>query len=311
MNAVTVNQHISNSQTTSTPKVALGATVNIPPRRMDFAFQTASSPRHFYGNDPFLSTFWNTFSSLLPEGESFFVEAVRHYRDQITDPILKAQVAGFIGQEAMHSKEHDAFNQMIRDMGFPIDKLDRDVGKLLKFAQRVLPKSMQLAATVCLEHYTAIMAEQLLRDKDHQAMMKDPEALKMWLWHALEENEHKTVAYDVYEQVSGNYALRAGTMIPTTIILFAVLAIFQARMLAADGQLFKVRQNIKGFNYLFGFKGLFPKLIPQFVDFFKPGFHPKQHDTDALLEQWRTILFAEKEGLLYEQVKNKAAIGLH
>ncbi len=311
MNAVTVNQHISNSQTTSTPKVALGATVNIPPRRMDFAFQTASSPRHFYGNDPFLSTFWNTFSSLLPEGESFFVEAVRHYRDQITDPILKAQVAGFIGQEAMHSKEHDAFNQMIRDMGFPIDKLDRDVGKLLKFAQRVLPKSMQLAATVCLEHYTAIMAEQLLRDKDHQAMMKDPEALKMWLWHALEENEHKTVAYDVYEQVSGNYALRAGTMIPTTIILFAVLAIFQARMLAADGQLFKVRQNVKGFNYLFGFKGLFPKLIPQFVDFFKPGFHPKQHDTDALLEQWRTILFAEKEGLLYEQVKNKAAIGLH
>ena len=310
MNTSTISQPAKKTAT-SAPKLAVGATVNIPPRRMDFGFQEATSPRHFYGNDPFLSTFWNTFSSLLPEGESFFVEAVRHYRDQITDPTLKAQVAGFIGQEAMHSKEHDAFNQMIKAKGFPVDKLDQDVGKLLKFAQKVLPKSMQLAATVCLEHYTAIMAEQLLRDKDHQAMMKDPEALKMWLWHALEENEHKTVAYDVYELVSGNYALRAGTMIPTTIILFAVMAYFQTRLLVADGQLLNVRQNVKGFNYLFGYKGLFPRLVPKFLDFFKPSFHPSQHDTVALLEEWRTLLFSKEDGLLYDQVKNKAALGLH
>jgi predicted metal-dependent hydrolase len=306
-----------NTQATVMPvksqaKQALGTTVNIPPRRMDFNFDAVNAPRYFYGNDPFLSIFWDTFSSLLPEGESFFVEAVRHYRDQITDPTLKAQVAGFIGQEAMHSKEHDAFNAMLRAKGFPVDKLDHDVGQLLKFAQKILPKSMCLAATVCLEHYTAIMAEQLLRDKNHQAMMKDPEALKMWLWHALEENEHKTVAYDVYEQVVGSYHLRTFTMIPTTIILFAVMAYFQARLLAADGQLFNVRQNVKGFRFLFGYKkGLFPKLIPQFFDFFRKDFHPSQHDTNALLDQWRTLLFSKEEGLLYQQVKNKAAVGLH
>jgi hypothetical protein len=89
------------------------------------------------------------------------------------------------------------------------------------------------------------------------------------------------------------------------------MAYFQTRLLVADGQLLNVRQNVKGFNYLFGYKGLFPRLVPKFLDFFKPSFHPSQHDTVALLEEWRTLLFSKEDGLLYDQVKNKAAIGLH
>lgn len=287
----------------SAPKQAQGSLAKIPPRRMDFEFQAESQPRYFYGNDPFLSIFWQTFSALLPEGEHFFVEAVRHYRNEITDPLLKAQVSGFIGQEAMHAKEHDAFNTMISTKGLPLDQIDRNLKTILNAAQKYLPKSMSLAATVCLEHYTALMAEQLLRDPEHQAMMgNNPEVLGMWLWHALEENEHKTVAYDVFEKVSGSYLLRAGTMIPTTILLFGIAGAYNVRLLAADGQLFKVRQNLKGLNYLFGYKGLFPKLVPQFLDFFKPGFHPSQHDTEALLEEWRERLFGAN-GLLKDQIK--------
>ncbi len=309
MTAAATELH-SNPAPKAAARQALGTTVNIPPRRLDFEFKAEQYSRYFYGNDPFLSSFWNTFSSLLPQGEFFFVQAVRHYRDKITDPTLKAQVAGFIGQEAMHSKEHDTYNAMMVKMGFPVDKLDRDVGKLLKLVAKTLPKSMQLAATVCLEHYTAIMAEQLLRNQAHRDMMSDSQTLNMWLWHALEENEHKTVAYDVYEQEVGSYALRVFAMVITTIVLFAVMAAFQARMLAADGQLFKFRQNIKGFRFLFGIKGLFADLVPQFFDFFRPGFHPSQHDTVALLEEWKQKLFAP-DGDLYAQLKNKAAVGVH
>jgi predicted metal-dependent hydrolase len=283
-------------------KEALGAQAKIPPRRMDFEFKSEESPRYFYGNDPFLSIFWQNFSALLPEGEAFFVEAVRHYRSQITDPLLKAQVSGFIGQEAMHAKEHDAFNKMIATKGLPLDKVDSDLHTILTTVFKYLPKSMSLAATVCLEHYTAIMAEQLLRDPEHQGMMNDQQVLAMWLWHALEENEHKAVAFDVLEQVNGSYLLRAGTMIPTTILLFAIGGAFNLRLLAADGQLFKVRQNLRGLNFLFGYKGLFPKLVPQFFDFFKPGFHPNDHDTSALLEEWREKLFGAN-GMLKDQIK--------
>jgi len=309
MTAAATELH-SNPAPKAAARQALGTTVNIPPRRLDFEFKAEQKPRYFYGNDPFLSSFWNTFSSLLPQGEFFFVRSVRAYRDKITDPTLNAQVSGFIGQEAMHSKEHDSYNKMLVDMGFPVDKLDRDVGKLLKLVGKTLPKSVQLAATACLEHYTAIMAEQLLRDKDHQGMMNDPDILHMWLWHALEENEHKTVAWDLYQQEVGSYALRVFTMVIATVILFSVMAVFQGRMLAADGKLFNFRENLKGFRFLFGFKGLFADLVPKYLDFFRKDFHPNDHDTTALLAEWKQILFAPG-GELYGQLKNKAAVGVH
>jgi predicted metal-dependent hydrolase len=294
---------------TDTKKQPLGAQANIPPRRMDFEFSQEASSRYYYKNDPFLSAFMTTLSSLFPEGESFFVEAVRHYRNQITDPLLKAQVSGFIGQEAMHSKEHDAFNKAAEATGYPVARMDRDVGKLLHLVQLFAPKKFQLAATVCLEHYTAIMAEMLLTNTEVQANFS-PEMRQLWLWHALEENEHKTVAWDVYEKVGGGYALRAGTMIPTTIIFFAVVAAFQARMLASDGQLFKGRQTLSALNHMFGRKGVFTAIIPKYFDFFKPSFHPKHHDTDALLEVWREKLFG-KDGLLIGQIKNPQVLKKH
>lgn len=281
-------------------KMPLGATVNIPPRRLDFSFED-SNKRYFYADDPFLSAFWLTLSALFPEGETFFVDAVRHYRKEVADdPTLKAQVSGFIGQEAMHSKEHEAWNEMGLRFGYPTDKLDKSLGKLLGLVRKVAPPTFQLAATVCLEHYTAIIAEQLLRDENHQLRIQDDTSRKLWLWHALEENEHKNVAYDVYQKVSGSYAMRAGTMVPTTVIFFAVLGAFQTRMLASDKRLFDLRNNWKGLTFLFGRKGLFTRLAPQYLDFFKPGFHPSQHDTEALLDEWRDKLFGEN-GELTEQ----------
>lgn len=291
----------------SPKRSSLGATAKIPPRRMDFEFPEAQSPRYFYGNDPFLSHFWNTFSSLLPAGETFFVQAVRHYRDQISDPVLKAQVAGFIGQEAMHSKEHLAFNNMIGTKGLPMVELQRDITWMLETVAKYTPKSLQLAATVCLEHYTAIIAEQLLREPSHRDMLGDSDAMKMWLWHAVEENEHKNVAYDLYNNTVGSYALRAGTMIPTTIILAIVMVVFQMRMMAADKQLFQWKQNGSGIAYLWGRQGLFPRLAPQFFDFFRRDFHPSQHNTETLLDEWREKLFGTN-GLLKDRpfAKGKA-----
>ncbi len=303
------------TSTASATRQPTGASVNIPPRRLDFEFP-ADMPRYYYDNSPFLSSFLTTLSALFPEGESFFVESVRAYRDQITDPVLKAQVSGFIGQEAMHSKEHAAFNEAATRMGYPVLQQDKELGYLLRFGQKILPKSVQLSITTALEHYTAIIAEMLLRDPDVQQKFS-PEMRHLWMWHALEENEHKTVAYDVYQQVSGNYALRVGTMIPVTAIFFAVVAVNHTRMLAADGKLTNFRDNWNGFKYCWGGKkGVFSRLLPVYLDYFRPGFHPKDHDTDALLNEWREKLFGN-QGVLSAQLesatrkrkpRNKAAL---
>ncbi len=272
----------------------------IPPRRIDFDFSADRVPRYYVDGNPFKTTFVTALSSLFPEGEFFFVEAVRHYRTQITDPVLKAQISGFIGQEALHSLAHKAFNDAATIQGFQVDKLDRDVGFLLRQVKRFAPQIVQLAVTACLEHYTAVFTEMLLKDEEVINQFS-PEIRNLYLWHSVEENEHKTVAFDVYEAVGGSYLLRASIMIPTTVIFFAVIFWFQSRLLARDSQLLNVRQNLKGLNYIFGRKGVLSSLIPQYLDWFKPKFHPSHHDTDALLATWQEKLFGE-DGLLTAKI---------
>lgn len=291
------------AQASSQPmRQTAGEKANIPPRRMDFVF-AEDTKRYWYRDSPFLTTFWSTLSTLFPEGETFFVDSVRNYRHLVTDPLQKAQVSGFIGQEAMHSKEHQAFNDLADKHGFPASNLDRDLGYLLRFTRKALPKKIQLAITVALEHYTAILAEQLLRDPAHQENIQDPEALKLWMWHALEENEHKVVAYDVYNLIGGGYFTRILTMLVVTFFFFTVVGIGHTRMLWADGKLFDIKNNLKGLWYLWSPKGLFPKLLPQYLDFFRPSFHPSDHDTEQLLDDWRERLLGEG-GILYDQIKN-------
>ena len=114
-----------------------------------------------------------------------------------------------------------------------MDHLDRDVGNLLSLIQEYVPHRLQLAITVCLEHYTAIIAEYCLK-ADHMHRLADPEILKIWLWYALEENEHKTVAFDVYQQIGGHYLERSLMMIPTTFTLAFMFLWFHGRLLPHD-----------------------------------------------------------------------------
>ncbi|MFP6844949.1 MAG: metal-dependent hydrolase [Thalassolituus sp.] len=287
---------------TGTVRMTAGERAGIPPRRMDFEF-TDETTRYWYGDNAFLTTFWTTLSALFPEGETFFVDTVKNYRHIITEQTLKDQVSGFIGQEAMHSKEHEAFNGMASKHGFPTEKLDKELGWYFKIIRKVIPKRMQLAATVALEHYTAILAEQLLRDERHQEMFKDKEALKLWMWHALEENEHKIVAYDVYKLAGGNYAERVFVMFLATVIFFTVVGTGHIRLLWADKSLFNFKENWKGLKFLWGFNGLFPRLAGQYFDFYRPSFHPNDHDTEALLDDWRHRMLDEG-GMLADQIKN-------
>tara|TARA_Y100000296_G_scaffold18883_1_gene22535 strand:+ start:293 stop:1234 length:942 start_codon:yes stop_codon:yes gene_type:complete len=292
------------TQNQGSRRITAGERAGIPPRRMDFDFP-AETTKYWYGNSAFLTTFWVTLSALFPEGETFFVDSVKNFRKDLKDPKLKDEVSGFIGQEALHSKEHEAFNDMAEKHGLPVLALDKELGVLFKWIRKYVPKKTQLALTVALEHYTAIIAEQLLRENFHQEMFRDREALKLWMWHALEENEHKTVAYDVYEQVGGGYFNRVATMLIGTLVFAVVVGSGHLRLLKADGQLFKWKDNWRGLKFLWGWKGLFPRLARQYFDFYRPSFHPNDHDTVALLEEWRQRMLNEG-GLLAEQTYSKA-----
>jgi predicted metal-dependent hydrolase len=235
-----------------------------------------------------LSQFFNTLSIFFPSGERFFIESVRNYRERITDPQLQKAVTAFIGQEAMHGREHIEYNDVLVASGAPADAMEKLVISLLGFAKKVLPKADQLAVTIALEHFTAILADILLREPK-LLEGAEPRFAALWRWHALEETEHKAVAYDVYEAVvgkgSGAYVRRCIALAALTVIFWSLVIPFHLIIMARDGGLF----NLKGWWALIRYQWIKPgalrRIIPAYFDYYKPGFHPWQHDNRRFLAE--------------------------
>ncbi|MBF1802111.1 metal-dependent hydrolase [Alloalcanivorax profundimaris] len=273
------------------------ARLPIRPRRMNFRFQGFEQNRYWFDNDPVLTHFMNVLSVTFPDGERFFVDAVRAFRDQVDDPQRQKDISGFIGQEAMHSLEHKAFNDLVAGHGEGYDAL---VGEALGVAQRLLAGARkhlsaerQLAATAGLEHITAILADTILRRADMVEKM-DPSVRPLWVWHAIEETEHKAVAFDLYQDVSGDYWQRQRAFFYGTAYLTVFSAYFTWRFLKEDGVHRRPLTLAKGlwkmFGYSFGHKGVVTQAIPAWFQYLRPGFHPWQDDNSHLLEQWRDTL---------------------
>lgn len=294
---------MSSTTSSSALKKLTGAAVGIPPRHIDFKFPE-SMPRYFYANNATATTFFAMLSAFFPPGERYFMESVRHFRDRVKNEAQKAAISGFMGQEAIHGREHERLNELLAKQGFDMKTPDRTVKIALRVLEK-LPPSTQLAATTFMEHFTALMAEQLLNDAQFRKHA-DPEMIKIWQWHALEELEHKAVAYDVYELIGNSHGERVAAAAASLAVLLPMLGITWSWMLIRDGQLGNLSDNIKGLNFLLGRNGFVTQIIPRLPEFIQKRFHPNQHDTRTLEVLWREKLFAQG-GELYAEFKNRAA----
>lgn len=277
----------------------------IQTRRIEFRYDTAMS-HHFAGGDPVMSHIVSTLSSVFPEGEDFFVQSVRNYRDEVTDPELKRQVGGFIGQEAIHGREHRTFNDQLAKMGYPTRVLDRLTKYGLAVAAKVLPKSHQLAVTAALEHYTATLAEVLLGNPEAAGKFNDDEVRNLFMWHAVEESEHKSVAFDVYQAVSGNHLRRRVVMNVITVGFLAAAVSGSMLSLALDGSTWRhPGRTIASLRQLRTSPWLSKEVRQRIRDYNRNDFHPEDHDATELLAEWRERFFGA-DGTLNDRLKGGA-----
>jgi predicted metal-dependent hydrolase len=280
----------------------------ITTRRMSFEETLAEIPKHFADDgDLLMSHFWAVLSATFPEGEDGFVRSVRHYRDQISDPDLKRQVAGFIGQEAQHSRAHSAFNNRLAELGYPVERIERINKRVNGFAERVQSPETNLAFTVASEHFTALMAELAFRDQRFRDSFGHPATYELLLWHALEEAEHKSVAFDVYRAIGGSEHKRIRTMrfMRRTLPVWGVLLLVQAIVCDPAGR--QPRTLVRSIRR-FKKSPLFSREMRDAIrDFERPDFHPSQRDTTALLEEWRERLFGE-DGSMNDRLVGRAAV---
>ena len=260
---------------------AIGITV----RRLQFNPQAIR--RHYFANSPVMSHLLTALSSTFPIGEQFFVHSVRNVRDKVKDENLQAQIAAFIGQEAMHSKAHAEFNAAWRSEDYNLDRFQAWLARKDDYVKNLHPK-IQLAITCAFEHFTALLGGYILRHPEVLATL-DEDAAKLWVWHAIEEIEHRAVAFDVYQAVYGDDKIRRMIMRSVT-TGFASLTLYSAtRLFLQDKKksLPKVGGNIFGF-YLLG--KMFLQLAPEYLAYFKTDFHPSEIDYTKLICYWKQRL---------------------
>lgn len=256
-----------------------GKDVGIPVRKMGLSYDN-SMPTLWFNNNAFLTMLFSGFSATLPAGENHFMHSVRLFQDQITDPVLMAQVRAFIGQEAHHSKEHDTLNQAMKARGVDLGRIEKRMLSMTKMWKAKLSPKQQLAMTVCAEHFTALLADFTLSKHPEVLDMIAPEVRKIWAWHSIEETEHKAVAFDVYQQLIGDRALLRSTMVPVT-ILFMATSLNNALSLMPRAEMTNWKMWKESLAMV---RMLTTATWTEYKDFYNADFHPWMHDNRKAVE---------------------------
>lgn len=265
------------------------ADLTITPR--DRRFGRGSAVRRWWANgDPFASAFFNALSVTFPKGEAFFIEAVKAHRDGVPDQLAR-EIRAFTLQEVMHSREHVAFNSRVVDAGYDVTSLEARVDQILAIAN-ARPPIVRLAATMALEHYTAILAQMILERAD-LFPETDAESAALWRWHAIEEIEHKGVAYDTWLHATRDWSRGRRWRLKTIMMLVITINFWRHRI---EGTLELLRQDgITGWKaraglarYLLFRPGVLRLIARPWLSFFLPGFHPWNHDDRKLIARFES-----------------------
>jgi predicted metal-dependent hydrolase len=263
------------------------ADLSITPRDRRFG-RDADPVRLWHGGSVEATAIYNALSSTFPIGEAYFVESVRAFR-QGTPPKLAEEIKAFTTQEVIHGREHDAFNRRAAEAGYDLSKLEKRVEERLAVARARAPIA-NVAATMALEHFTAILAHQLLLDPRHLDGA-EPEAAQLWRWHSCEEIEHKGVAYDTWLWATRDWSRWKRWKVKAKVMLYVTRNFLVDR---TSGALELMRQDgVTGFeawtrllSYLWLRPGMFRKIAGAWLRYFLPGFHPWNEDDRHLLRAY-------------------------
>jgi hypothetical protein len=253
-------------------------------RRPGFAFP-ADLPAAWWGGDPVRTLFLAALSATFPPGERLFIHSVRPFQDRLEDPELRDAVRRFVGQEAQHTKEHIAFNELLASRGVGVGAVEKRIDALCDEIRRTYSPERLLAHTVALEHFTALLSEEVLLKDDAVLADMDPRVAALWAWHAIEETEHKAVALDVYRAVGGSELLRLGEMLVVSVLFPWNTTLSLVQLMAEAGQLGNARAWLRAFAWFWIHPGVLRKVLPAYLRFFSPGFHPWDQDTRPLVER--------------------------
>lgn len=260
-----------------------------PVVRTHLDFKLEEIPRFWFADDPFRTRVFDALSLTFPDGERYFIQCVRLFKDQIHDPDLKQRVADFIMQEAQHGIAHSNMNKILINQGMPVQKFITQVNRRFGHALKRYPKQMNIAITAACEHLTALMADAFFTEKVTMADAH-PYIRALFAWHSIEEMEHRDVAYDVMSKVGNTpNAIRYLALFLVTIMMFGFTLQRTNGLLKCDGfsRMERFKMVMKGLPWFIGRQGILSKMKGEYLDWYRPNFHPSQH---KIIQQYQVFV---------------------
>lgn len=277
---------------------------------LDFGLEADDIPRYWMAGDAFKTRVFDAVQATFPDGERYFISAVRAFRDRITHPALLQAVKDFTMQEGQHGQVHTRYNERLKRQGIDVEAFTRHTKAITEQRLKTLSAEYNLAMTAALEHFTAMMADLFFAEKS-VLDGADPRVRAMFAWHAIEEMEHKAVAYDVMQQVADvGYGMRVTAMTHATLAFSLFTVVAPWHMLKMDG--FSTRERLalyaKGLPWLVGPRnGVLGRLLPMVASYYRPGFHPNHLPTVHNYQAWVDAFTATQDGLAAAEAMHAAA----
>jgi len=244
------------------------------------------------GNDAVATAYYNTFSASFPQAERYFIECVRRWCGE-APPELQKHIAGFIAQESMHSREHVAFNRDAVCGGYDLAPIDALLKRRFDWARTLHPVT-QIGATAALEHFTTILAREAIGNPRHLETAPD-EIRRLWCWHAAEEIEHKSVAFDTFLMAArarspfARWLLRVRVMLAATWYLFSFMLHGMAELFRQDG-IASFGTWLRFLKFALVSPGVIRRVLGRYLCWYLPGFHPWWSDDRALLNHAELLI---------------------
>lgn len=283
---------------------ALATNQKIVRRNVELSYDANKSYSFYYEENPVVTSLFVVLSAMFPPGEMFFIESIRNVRNQIKDEKLLEDIRAFIAQEAFHSREHKTLNNHLIHSNYPevIEIEAKTKARLDKL--RKLSTVEQVAATVVMEHYTATLARLLLTDQLIKRKTTQ-ESRNLWEWHALEELEHKSVAFDVLNAIGGNSSkIRKLALARVTKLIMPIMFEYWIKILKRKDIRFSLKQLKDGVYLGFGGVnrlGILSKAFVDMLDVRDENFNPLHMQTEQLEAEFREKLFGQ-QGFLKESL---------
>lgn len=257
----------------------------LPVRKLDVDLSRGFA-RHWHSGDPFRTAYFNALSMSFPAGEQRFIDSVKVAAERLPDEPqhakLREDLRDFCAQEATHRHVHGQFNAELERQGYT-NAVEGRINARYEQYKDINPMH-HLGVTVAYEHYTAVLCEALLA-RPAMSIGMSPEMQRVWRWHALEETEHKAVAFELYQALGGNYRWRVRWFFFVTIQFVSDVIRQTVLNLQHDKALFKPSTWWSAATFFFGRPskggGCFWLTAKPLLDFVRRDFHPWQHDNSA------------------------------